>query len=103
DQAGEGLETRVAGHRRLPRAPGDREAGGGGGGGFTARSRGSVKCSTAYRTPSRPIPESFVPPYGMLSTRKDGASFKITPPTSSSSKAASASPRSRVKTPAWSP
>jgi hypothetical protein len=47
----------------------------------------SVISSMAKRMPSRPKPESFRPPYGMLSTRKLGMSLIMTPPTSSSLKA----------------
>lgn len=41
---------------------------------------GSVNSSTAKRTPSRPRPESFMPPYGKLSTRSIGVSLMSTPP-----------------------
>ena len=67
------------------------------------RVRGSVISSIAYRTPSRPKPEAFTPPYGKLSMRSDGASFTITAPTSSASKASSTQPTSRVKTEACRP
>ena len=63
----------------------------------------SVMSSIEYRSPSRPRPESFTPPYGIWSTRKLGTSPAITPPTSSSSNAIWMSPASRVNTPACSP
>jgi hypothetical protein len=33
---------------------------------------GSVITSIAKRSPSRPVPDSFTPPYGIWSTRKVG-------------------------------
>lgn len=45
--------------------------------------RSSVISCMAYRTPSRPTPDSFTPPYGITSTRIVGTSFTITAPTSS--------------------
>jgi kynurenine formamidase len=41
----------------------------------------SVISSTAYLIPSLPVPLSFTPPYGMLSTRNVGISLISTPPT----------------------
>eukprot|EP00958_Prasinococcus_capsulatus_P024390 scaffold3793_cov397-Prasinococcus_capsulatus_cf.AAC.3 len=38
--------------------------------------------SIAYRTPSRPMPESFTPPYAWESVLMLGTSLMITPPAS---------------------
>ena len=44
----------------------------------TTNNFGSVIASMAYLSPSRPKPESLMPPYGILSMRKLGLSFTIT-------------------------
>lgn len=48
------------------------------------RMRGSVISSIAYLSPSRPKPDSFVPPYGIWSARNAETSLMMTPPTSMS-------------------
>ena len=45
--------------------------------------RSSVSSWTAYAGPSRVLPESLTPPYGIWSLRNVGASLTITPPNSS--------------------
>jgi len=68
-----------------------------------ASSRGSVMSSIDQRSPSRPSPESFTPPYGIGSVRQVGMSLTMIPPTSSSSWASSVRSRSLVKTPHCNP
>src|SRR5580658_8022323 len=70
---------------------------------FKTSKRGSVISSIAYRSPSRPSPDSFTPPYGMESIRNADISPAITPPTSSSSKALNNNFASCVNTPACKP
>ena len=60
--------------------------------------RVTVSSSIANRGPSRPTPESLVPPYGMTSERNPGTSLTTTPPTSSRSTAANAVSSDPVKT-----
>ena len=55
--------------------------------------------SMLQRSPSRPSPESFTPPYGIGSMRQVGMSLTITPPTSSSSCARSVRSSDEVKSP----
>jgi hypothetical protein len=61
---------------------------------------GSVISSIAYRSPSRPYPDSLEPPYGIWSARNADMSFTITPPTSSSRWASMARSMDDVNTPA---
>lgn len=55
--------------------------------GSMTSSRSSVISRIAYRTPSRPTPDRFAPPYGMWSTRNEFTSLTISAPTSSCSNA----------------
>ncbi len=61
-----------------------------------ASRRRSVISSMAQRTPFRPSPESFTPPYGIASSRHVGASSTISAPTSSARNASWMCPASRV-------
>src|SRR5439155_4063928 len=63
----------------------------------SARRRGSVISSIAYAGPSRELPESLTPPYGIRSARQVGTSFTTIPPTSSVSNARATNARSFVK------
>ena len=49
--------------------------------------RSSVISRTAQAGPSRVLPESLTPPYGIWSARKVGASLTVTPPNSSAAAA----------------
>ena len=72
---------------------------------FSSARRAGSPSSRAPRSagPSRVLPLSRTPPYGIWSARHVGTSFTRTPPKSSSRAARSARGRSRVKIAAWSP
>ena len=70
---------------------------------WTTTSRSSVISRTAHAGPSRVLPESLTPPYGIWSARNVGASLTVTPPNSRRPRASSAARRLDVKMPAWRP